>query len=92
MSDKKKDKLVIEALLSRFQTQRLTRILDIKNKVDKGEKLDKYEMMFLNEVFNDARQNEHYIELADDKLKLLCSKVLCLCKEITSKALENEKK
>lgn len=90
MSDKLKDKVVIEALLERFQKQRLARILDIKDKVDLGNKLDKYDLEFLEEVFNDTRENEHYIEVADDEFKMICSKVISLYKEITLKALAKE--
>ena len=92
MNDQQKDKLVMEALLERFQKQRLTRVLDIKNKVELGKKLDRFDMEFLQEIFNDARQNEHLIESADDDAKMLCTKVLSLYKEITLKALENEQR
>lgn len=92
MNDDLKDKMVIATLLERLQKQRLPRLLDIRDKVDQGDKLDDYEMEFLEEVFTDARENEHYLEAADNDLKELFMKVLSLYKEITQKAMENEQK
>ncbi len=92
MSNDIKDKIILEALLERFEKQRLPRLLDIKKKVDLGNKLDNYELEFLEEVFSDAKKNEHYMESSDDQLKVIIMKALSLYKEITNKALENEQK
>ncbi len=92
MSNETKDKIILEALLERFEKQRLPRLLDIKKKVDSGDKLDKYEIEFLEEVFSDAKKNEHYMAISDDELKMIIMKALSLYKEITNKALENEQK
>ncbi|MDX2504778.1 MAG: hypothetical protein QNL62_09915 [Gammaproteobacteria bacterium] len=92
MTDNIKDKAVIEALMERFQNRRLPRVLDIKKKVDQGNKLDNFDIEFLEKVFNDARQNEHYMEVADEEFKTLFMKILSLYKEITQKAMENEQK
>lgn len=92
MSNDIKDKIILEALLERFEKQRLPRLLDIKKKVELGNKLDKYELEFLEEVFSDAQKNEHYMKISDDQLKEIIMKALSLYKEITNKALENELK
>ncbi len=92
MNEDMKDKMVIKAILERFEKQRLPRLLDIKETVDQGDKLGNFDMEFLEEVFSDTRQNKHYMEAADDELKSLFMKVLSLYNDITEKALENEQK
>lgn len=90
MSRPDKDLGVIMALLQRFEKYRLPRALQLKEKVDRGEVLDKREMMFLDTVAADAKKiqplidrNPKYEELAKDATNLF--------REITAKALENEK-
>ncbi len=90
MSDK--DKAMIEVLLERMEKHRLPRLIDIREKLDQNQKLDSYDIEFLDEVFSDTRDNEHYIKNADDDLKTIFMKVVSLYKEIMEKALENEKK
>jgi len=87
-----KNKAVIATLIERFDKHRLPRLMDIKEKVDQGETLSDIDIEFLEQAFNDARQNESYLQAADDELKALMMKVLALYKEITEKALENEQK
>ncbi len=87
-----KDKAVLETLIERFQKHRLPRLMDIKKNVDQGEMLSEYDIEFLEQVFKDARQNDHYLQTADDELKALMMKVLSLYQGITEKALENEQK
>ena len=87
-----KDKAVIATLIERFDKHRLPRLMDIKEKVDQGEILSDFDIEFLDQVFNDARKNESYLQAADDELKALMMKVLALYKEITEKALANEQK
>jgi len=91
MSDK--DKALIQVLLERMDKQRLPRLIDIREKLDQDQKLDSYDLEFLDEVLNDTRENQHYVKnAADDDLKTLFMKVVNLYKEIMEKALENEKK
>jgi hypothetical protein len=91
MQEDIKNKAVIDTLMDRFEKQRLPRLLSIKESVDKGEKLSNIDIEFLEQSFKDARQNEAYRKAAGDDLKELITKVVTLYKEITSKALENEK-
>jgi len=87
-----KDQAVIEVLIERFDKQRLPRLLAIKENVDQGETLSDFDIEFLEQSFKDARQNEAYLQAADDDLKELILKVISLYKDITDKALENERK
>ena len=92
MNKNEKDSAVIGVLMERFQKRRLPRLLDIKEKVDQGNKLDQFDIEFLTTVFKDARENEHYLEEAGDEYKDLIAKVFSLYHSITEKALENEQK
>ena len=86
-----KNKAILEAILMRFEKQRLPRLLDIKKNVDQGETLSKIDIEFLEQLFEDAKSNQHYLETADDDIKELMMKVIALYQEITEKSLQNEK-
>lgn len=90
MSDKEKDLGTIQALLERFNTQRLPVILAFKKKVDSGELLndDEHQRIFhLQEEFNPIKalidRNPEYQDLV--------AKVLTLWTEIIQKDIENQK-
>ncbi len=90
MSKSSEDEGVIEALLERLSTQRLPRALDLKKKVDNGEVLDDYDIQFLKEVFADT---QHIRALLDrhPEYQTLVARLISLYREITAKALDNEK-
>ncbi len=92
MDNNEKNSAILEVLMERFEKRRLPRLLDIKEKVDKGDKLNEFDMEFLTKVFQDARDNEHYLDEAKDEYKDLIAKVYSLYHSITEKALENENK
>ena len=90
MIDQSKDDGVIVALLERFEKQRLPRARQLKEKVDLGEKLSDLDIAFLEEVFSDANRS---MPLADKhpELQNLVANAIRLYREITEKALDNEK-
>jgi hypothetical protein len=90
MQDETKEDGVILALIERFERQRLPRILELKDKVDRAELLDESEMEFLQGVIVDAQHNKPLIDKHPEWQKF-CAEVVHLYEEITEKALQNEK-
>jgi len=81
---------ILAVLIERFEQQRLPRALDLKDKVDKGERLDEWDTAYLEEILEDAEE----VKLLVDKhpeYQDLYARAVHLYKEITQKALENEK-
>lgn len=81
----------IQALLDRLNNWRLPRALALKEKVDRGEKLDDNDTAFLKRVFEDSSQAKKLVA-GHPELKPLYDKVVALYSHITQKALENEQK
>lgn len=92
MTDKQEELGVITALLDRLANRRLPRVLDIKKKVDGGEKLDSTDMAYLERVLEDASEVQRMMAINPlPEYEELMAQVAHLYKQITSKALENEK-
>ena len=92
MTDKQEELGVITALLDRLANRRLPRVLDIKKKVDGGEKLDSANMAYLERVLEDASEVQRMMAINPlPEYEELMAQVAHLYKQITSKALENEK-
>jgi hypothetical protein len=91
MSESSKDAGTIQTLLDRLNKQRLPRALDLKSRVDRGERVLENDMDFLKRVFDDAGTAQ---ALADKhpEFQPLVARLISLYSEITSKALENEQK
>jgi hypothetical protein len=91
MSKKSSDAGVIAVLLERFNNQRLPRALTLKEKVDRGETLSDADLAYLERIFLDFSQVGPLVDRNPEYVPLV-AKVIDLYKEITGKALENEKK
>ena len=90
MSESSEDLGLITVLLERLETQRLPRALALKNKVDRGELLDDFDLGFLEEVFADTSSVRPLVA-RHPEYQGLVARMMNLYKEITDKALENEK-
>ena len=90
MSEKSEDAGLIAVLIERFESERLPRALELKEKVDKGETLNDIDIAFLEQVFADANKLGPLLERHNEYQKLV-SQAVELYSEITEKALANEK-
>jgi hypothetical protein len=81
----------IQVMLQRLNEFRLPKALDLKKKVDRGEKLDNYDIEFLEAVLTDAASAQSLIS-KHPELQPLVGKLMSLYSEITTKGLENEQK
>ncbi|MGW8310378.1 MAG: hypothetical protein ACWGNB_04880 [Thiogranum sp.] len=81
---------VIAVLVERLEKQRLPRALSLKDKVDSGELLDDFDLQFLEQVFADAGSLKPLLD-RHPEYQELASRMVHLYKEITDRAMENEK-
>jgi hypothetical protein len=90
MNELPQDTGLITVLLERFEKQRLPRAQSLKEKVDRGELLDEFDLSFLEEVFADTHKIKPLVDRHPEYQELV-SRAIRLYKEITDKAMENEK-
>jgi hypothetical protein len=81
---------VVLALVERFTEQRLPRAIALKARVEQGERLSERDIAFLDKVLRDAN---NIMPLVDKhpEWQPIAVRAISLYKEITEKALENEK-
>ena len=90
MMDSEDELGTIYALIERFEKQRLPRLLELKERVDKGETLGKSDIQFMTQVAIDAQRGKRLIDRHPEFHKF-CAAVIHLYEEVAEKALENEK-
>ena len=90
MTEVSKDTGIAMALLERLRTQRLPRAFALKEKVDRGERLDDGDLALLHEVFETAERIKPMADRHPEYQDIYAS-AIDLYKEITEKALANEK-
>jgi hypothetical protein len=91
MTDTEYDAALIQVLAERLEKIRLPVALELKEKVDRGDPLNDLDISFLEEVFEDAGKIKPLLD-RHPEWKSLAAKMVSLYYEITTKALENEKK
>jgi hypothetical protein len=91
MSDSAKDLGTIQALLERLTKQRLPYALELRDKVDRGERLSDYDTDFLKSVLEEARSIPQ-LATKHPEYENLVGQLLGLYTHITSKGLENEER
>ena len=89
MNDADKAQGVAYALLERFEKFRLPRALDIKRRVDTGERLGEADIEFLQRVMADADEINRLVDQFPEYATVY-TRAVNLYKDITQKALENE--
>ncbi|MET0659082.1 MAG: hypothetical protein ABW110_13105 [Steroidobacteraceae bacterium] len=85
-----KDLGTIMALLSRLNDQRLPRALDLKKRVDAGERLTDYDMRFIKMAVTEGNQARRLVA-KHPKYQPLVDKMSALYQEIIDKGSENER-
>jgi hypothetical protein len=81
---------VIIALVKRFTEQRLPKMIAVKERVEMGECLSEYDIKFLDGILKDANRVMPLVD-KHPEWQPLTTRAISLYKEITEKALENEK-
>jgi hypothetical protein len=89
MSEANKDAGVIQVMAEQLANTRLPRALEMKERVDRGERLSQWDIDFLEQVFRDAHEFGPMLA-THPEWHDLAGRVVNLYKEITAKALENE--
>jgi len=86
----KKELGIVQAVLERFEKQRLPRLMNMKEKVDQGNTLGSRDISLLDEAIHDASGAASFAD-KHPEYQTLVAEVSHLYNYITKKALENEK-
>lgn len=76
-------------LIERFEHWILPRVLDIKARVDQGERLADYDVEFLEDLLKETQEVKRHVDRAPE-YQALFARAVGLYGEITKKGLENE--
>jgi len=80
----------IYTLIERFEKHRLPRLLELKERVDKGETFREPDIQFMTQVMLDAQRGKRLVDQYPEFHKF-CAAVIHLYEETAEKALANEK-
>ncbi len=90
MKERSDEAGVIAVLLKHFEAHRIPRALDIKERVDKGEPLNDWDISFIRDVLDEANRVEPLVN-RHAEMQSLYAYAVRLYHEITATALLNER-
>ena len=90
MAEPDKDAAILQVIIERFEKQRLPRLQDMQERVEKGEILDDWDTEFLDDVLDTAREIKPMIDERPE-YQGFYARAVHLYNRITEKALENAK-
>jgi hypothetical protein len=91
MTDDTKDLGIAIALLETLTTQTLPKAFEIKERVDRGERLDQWDIQFLHELSRRAEEVRPFVSRHPEYQEVY-ARAVHVYKQITEQALLNEKK
>lgn len=90
MNQVQNDTGLMTVLVERFEKQRLPRALALKEKVERGEPLISFDILFLKEVADSVNDLKPLLD-RHPECHRLATQMINLCKDIAEKGLLNEK-
>lgn len=90
MNTSNDDTGLMTVLIERYEKQRQPRAVAIKTKVDQGELLNNFDLLFLKEVSDSINDLKPFLN-RHPECHQLATHMMNLCKDIAEKGLENEK-
>ncbi len=89
MSNSLKDRGIYMAILLRFEKYTLPRTIEIKEKVEQGEKLEDYDIDFLKKVLSNIQRYKYLID-KNPEFYDIESRAIWMYTQIIDLALKNE--
>lgn len=84
------DTATMQALLDRLLKFRLPRAMDLRKRVDNGERLTDSDIAFLKSALEDAQDGQHFVA-RNPEFHSLGTQIVALYEHIVQKGIENEK-